>query len=264
MCDPDPRRSTNVWSRDRWCRRQGDLPDRGGAVTGTPALGAQVAGVGLPVAVGLLVVMEAGVPIPIPDDLVMLVVGERVAAGAIPWWLGVLALEIVGVLGTALLFFAARGPAYALVRRLGPRLGLTPERLERASSLLERRGGVALALGRGTPGLRTVTAVAAGSSGLSARRALPALAVGATVFVQLHLLLGVAVGPVARDAFDHAKGPAIVGGLVLVAAAAAFWVVRRGRRAGAQALTEAACPACLLLGTLSEKLPQTAPSTQPA
>jgi hypothetical protein len=44
----------------------------------------EVAGVGLPLALVLLVPMEAGVPIPIPDDLVMLLVGERVAAGALP------------------------------------------------------------------------------------------------------------------------------------------------------------------------------------
>jgi membrane-associated protein len=233
---------------------------REGAVTGAPALATQVAGVGLPLAVALLVVMEAGVPIPIPDDLVMLVVGERVAAGAIPWWVGVLSLEIVGVLGTVLLFVAARGPGYALVRRLGPRVGLTPERLAAATSLIDRRGVAALAIGRGTPGLRTITAVAAGGSGVRPRRALPALAIGATVFVQLHLLLGLLIGPVARDLFDQAQGPAIIAGLVLVAAAAVFWLIRRGRRAGGQAFTEAACPACLVLGVLSERLPDTAPT----
>ncbi len=33
--------------------------------------------------------MEAGVPIPLPGDFLMLVVGERVAAGALPLWLAV-------------------------------------------------------------------------------------------------------------------------------------------------------------------------------
>ena len=74
-----------------------------------------------------------------------------------------------------LLFSASRGPGNALVRRLGPRIGLTTERLDRAGRFIERRGRVALVIGRGTPGLRTVTAVAAGTSGLSVRRALPAL-----------------------------------------------------------------------------------------
>ena len=59
------------------------------------------------------------------------------------------------------------------------------------------------------PGLRTLTVVAAGASGLSKRRALPALILGSSVFLQLHLVLGLLLGPLADRAFDRAKGPAI-------------------------------------------------------
>ena len=34
---------------------------------------------------------------------------------------------------------------------------------------------------------------------------------------------------------------------LLVVAGVAFWLIRRGRKAGAHAWTEATCPACLLL-----------------
>jgi membrane protein DedA with SNARE-associated domain len=224
-------------------------------------VGATVFGLGLPTAVLLLSLMEAGVPIPIPDDLVMLLIGERVAAGQFSWWGSVLGLEVVAVAGTALVFLAARGPGFGLLRRFGPRLGLTEARLGRAAALIDRRGRLALAIGRATPGLRTVTAVAAGTSGINPRRALPALVVGASVFVQLHLVLGLVLGPLAHDAYEHAKGPTIVVGVILIAAAAAFWLLRRGRHAGAQAFTEAACPVCLSLGLLSEHLPDTAPNT---
>src|SRR4051812_18938807 len=134
------------------------------------------AGLGAPASIGLLLPMEAGLPIPIPADLVMLLVGERVADGSFPLWAAVLALEAVAVLGTAALFLVARGPGHALVERFGARLGLTRERLDTASELVERRGRPALVVGRATPGLRTVTVVAAGASGLHARRAIPALA----------------------------------------------------------------------------------------
>ena len=123
--------------------------------------------------------MEAGVPIPVPSDLVMLLLGERVSAGVPPLWLAALALELVAVAGTGALFLAARGPGRALLARLGPRLGLTGPRLARAAGLLERRGWPALAGGRTTPGLRTVTVVAAASSGARVGRALPALVLAA-------------------------------------------------------------------------------------
>jgi hypothetical protein len=50
-------------------------------------LAAAGGGGGVPGLLGLLLVMEAGVPIPVPSDLVMLLLGERVPAGALPLWL---------------------------------------------------------------------------------------------------------------------------------------------------------------------------------
>lgn len=210
-------------------------------------------GLGLPLALALAIPMEAGIPIPLPFDLVLLFVGERAAAGAIPLWLAVLALEAVAVIGTGALFLACRGPGSALVNRLGPRVGLTRERMARATAVVERRGRPALAIGRGTPGLRTATCVVAGASGLPLRRALPALVIGSSVFLQLHLFLGYFLGSAARDLLDEATGPAIVVLVALAVVAAVFWLARRGRRGGAQAWTEAACPACLVLGALGER-----------
>ena len=69
-----------------------------------------------------------------------------------------------------------------------------------------RSSRVMLMIGRGTPGLRTVTGAAAGASGTPARRALPPLLIGATIFTQLHLVLGALLGPLAGRAFDEAKG----------------------------------------------------------
>jgi hypothetical protein len=50
---------------------------------------AGVAGLSGTLALVLLLPMEAGVPIPVPADLVTFAVGERVAAGRFPLWLAV-------------------------------------------------------------------------------------------------------------------------------------------------------------------------------
>ncbi|HEY1318743.1 MAG TPA: hypothetical protein VGF32_00790, partial [Streptosporangiaceae bacterium] len=86
---------------------------------------AGVAGLSGPLALVLLLPMEAGVPIPVPADLVMFAVGERVAAGKFPLWLAVTGFEVIAVLGTTALFLACRGPAQRIITRFGPRLGLT-------------------------------------------------------------------------------------------------------------------------------------------
>ena len=95
---------------------------------------AGVAGLSGPLALVLLLPVEAGVPIPVPADLVMFTVGERVAAGKFPLWLAVTSFEVIAVLGTTALFLACRGPAQRIITRFGPRLGLTEARLGRAAA----------------------------------------------------------------------------------------------------------------------------------
>ena len=205
---------------------------------------------GVPALLALLTLQEFGLPIPIPSDLVMLLVGERASAGTPPLLLAVVGLEAAVVVGTAGLFAAVRGPAARLVPRFGPRVGLTARRLEEASRLLETRGAWALILGRTTPGLRTVTVVAAAGSGIPAARALPLLIAGGTIFAQIHLAAGFAVGPAARRAFTE-HGPAVTAVLVAVALlAVAASVAQRHRRQGAHAWIHAACPACAATSAL--------------
>ena len=203
----------------------------------------------------LLLPMEAGVPIPLPADLVMFTVGERVAAGKFPLWLAVTGFEVIAVTGTTALFLACRGPGHRLVTRFGSRLGLTEARIRRAAGFVETRGGPALVVGRGMPGLRTLTVVAAGVSGLSARRALPALFLGSSLFLQLHLVLGLLLGPLAVQAFDRAKGPALAVAAALVIGAFVIWRVRKGPRAAREAWAEAACPACIGISLLAARIP---------
>jgi membrane protein DedA with SNARE-associated domain len=126
--------------------------------------------------------------------------------------------------GTTALFLACRGPAHRIIARFGPRLGLTQARIGRAAAFAETRGLPGLAVGRGTPGLRTLAVIAAGVSGLSARRALPALIVGSSVFLQF-----------------HGSG---------------------GARAGRGAWLEASCPACLGVSLPAERVPALAELTE--
>jgi membrane protein DedA with SNARE-associated domain len=217
------------------------------------AISRALGGIGAVAGLALLLPMEAGIPVPLPSDLVMLAIGARVSAGDIPLWIAIVAFEGVAIIGTTALFLVARGPGHAFVARVGPRLGLNAVRLERATRLLERRGRPALAVGRGTPGLRTLTVITAGGSGLSLRQALPALVVGSSVFLQLHLFLGYFAGSSARHVLRAATGPALAVLAVLVLGAVIFWLARRGKRLGVGGLVEASCPACLALAFLAEQ-----------
>jgi membrane protein DedA with SNARE-associated domain len=218
------------------------------------ATGGGVAGV-----LGLLVLTECGLPLPVPADLLMLLVGQQAAAGTLPLWLAAVAFVAVAAVGTTAGFLLARGPGRTALARVGPRVGLGPDRVARVTDLVVRRGRPMLTLGRLTPGLRTLTVVAAASA-VPAGIALPLLVLGSTLFLEAHLLLGYALGATASQVLDTA-GPVVVAVVVLLAVAALATALIRRRsarlRAGTDARpddgadlhtwTEAACPACLVV-----------------
>lgn len=208
-------------------------------------------GLGAGVALALLPLCEAGVPVGVPADLLMFLVGERASAGAIPVWLAVVGLEFAAVVGTSALFFAVRGPARANVLRLGRRAGLTEDRLDRTGQVITRRGPLGIAAARATPGLRTISVLVSALSALPARRVLLALVAGSTVFIQGHLVLGLALGSAAREALDRARGPALAIFLALAVVGLVIWISRRGRRRGTQGWMEASCPVCLAIAPLA-------------
>src|SRR5918999_1173524 len=114
--------------------------------------GAGLASTGSSGLLGLLLLTEMGLPIPIPADLLMIFLGERVSAGALPLIAVLVALEVIAIAGTIVLFLAARGPGRGMLARVGPRIGLTDARLDRVRQAIDRRGTPALAAARSTPG----------------------------------------------------------------------------------------------------------------
>jgi membrane protein DedA with SNARE-associated domain len=233
-------------------REAGNPPDTQAPLSVFASVSLAPTELGLPAALAVLLLMDAGVPIPVPTDIFLLVVGERAAAGVFPFWAAAIGLEVVAIVSTSALFLALRGPAQVVISRVGPRVGLTPSRMGWATALLERRGRAFLAVGRSTPGLRTLTVFTAATAKLRPAYALPAMVVGSTIFLQGHLVLGFLLGPLADKALDRAKLPVLIGIVGLLVVGLVVWRVRRGKgRGGVQAWTEACCPACLAVALIA-------------
>ncbi len=173
---------------------------------------------------------ELGIPIPVPGDLVMLLGGIRVAQGKDPLWAVLLVEEIATVAGATLLFTASRHFGRALVLRYGRFIHLGPESLARAEARVERHGGWAIVVARLVPGFRIVTVVAAGALGLPYRTFVPALAVGAFLYLLVYTLLGVFFGPTVL-AFLEGLGLPVTALLSLAAIVALGLVVHALERA---------------------------------
>jgi membrane-associated protein len=216
-------------------------------------------------AVAIILATEAGIPVPFPADVILLGLGERAGAHAVPLWVVMGSLELVVIVGTCVLFIIARRLGHRLIERLTRRHPSIGTQIERARHTLTKRGSVGLLAGRATPGLRTVSVLVGALSAIPARVALAALLVGDSIFVQGHVLLGYAVGPAARSALEELPllGIAIVG--LLVIGGIAVWIVRRGGIAGRRGWEEGSCPACLAIGVFGvidreEADPQGSPS----
>ena len=183
----------------------------------------------LAVIVTIIFFEELGVPSPIPGDLMMVLAGVRVAQGREPLWLVLLLQELATVAGATGLFFLSRRCGRPLVLRYGRFIHLGPEMLARAEGKIQRHGGWAIVIGRLLPGLRIVTPIAAGVLGLPFGAFLPALALGAFLYILAYTLLGVFVGPAALAFYDRVSLPvsALLSLAILIALIVAMHQIRR-------------------------------------
>lgn len=223
--------------------------------------------------VGLIFVKEAGVPVPIPADLLVLGAGAAAAGGGAAGAAGPLqlaAILLAGFAGGSLQFFLVRGALRDRLLQLLARLGVPRDRLDTLAGWLHRRGSRGVAVARATPGLRVGAIAASGIAGLGYRVFLPGLVAGNTVFVGAHFALGYLVGPTTLDIVAGSGGALLAGGAVVVLAVLGglAWAALRRRRArlatgesdrgggpgfdlaGYGAWAEAACPACLGLAII--------------
>lgn len=150
---------------------------------------------GLLAAFVFLLIEEAGVPVPVPGDVLMLVLGVHAREGIVPLWQAIGATWLGTMLGSTILYSVSRRAGRDMVYRYGRYLRLTPERLDRAERWFNQHGSRAVFLGRLVPGLRILTAVACGVFEVPLRVFFPAMGLGALAYILVYTLLGYYLGP---------------------------------------------------------------------
>jgi membrane protein DedA with SNARE-associated domain len=210
---------------------------------------------------GVLLVKEAGVPIPVPGDL--LVVGAGAAlAGQPPLAVAVLVLILAaGLIGGTFQFLVMRRALREALLRLLDGVGMGRARLDALAARLRRTGARGVAVARMTPGVRVGAVAASGLADLPTGPFVRGLLVGNAVFVTAHFALGFALGASAGPIIGAVSGAVVpVAAVVVVLAAigaAGWWLLRRvrGRRSPCDeefgAWADATCPACLALAVVS-------------
>jgi membrane protein DedA with SNARE-associated domain len=177
-----------------------------------------------------LAIEEAGVPIPVPGDFLMLTLGVRARDGGIVLWQVIAAMEAGTVLGSSLLYLMARRGGRGVVERYGRFIGISPRQLDRAEAQLQRHGALAVVLGRLLPGLRVVTAIACGIFHVPFHVFLPAMAVGGLIYIVGYTLVGYFAGPAVFGLIEalHLPVGMFGSGVPLLVLIAVLILIRRG------------------------------------
>src|SRR6266540_3608512 len=177
-----------------------------------------------------LLLEEAGLPMPLPGDLIVLAAGTRLAQGGTFWLVPLALVSIATMLGSTILFWLARRGGRPLLVRYGRYFQLDADRLARSEVFLQRRGFLAVVIGRLTPGLRVVTTVAAGAFGVPYRQFLPASLIGSNNLVLL--IAGYLAGPQLLQVMEGLQvSPRLITTIAAIAGILAAYVLIR-RRAG--------------------------------
>ena len=174
----------------------------------------------------LLFAEEAGVPMPVGGELVIIAGGGLIGTGALDPWLFV-PLAIVCCVGGAF-------TGYSWTRLVGKHgLRAAAERLHQGARLakitdrFERAGPRTIALARVTPGMRVYTSLVAGAAGIDRRRFLVVVAPITVAWVLVFTALGALVGAPVSHFLSEVQNLVLHGGLLIVIGAGAYIAVRR-------------------------------------
>jgi membrane protein DedA with SNARE-associated domain len=181
---------------------------------------------------GIVIVLIGGiVGLPLPDEIVLTYVGYNVYQGKILYALALLSAVIGALTGITISYFLGVKLGAPFLKKFGPKINITEEKIERTQALFNKFGPFLLFIGYFIPGVRHITAYLAGISRLEFRTfALYAYA-GGLLWIFTFITLGRELGENWRkvEQYIHQYGVYIFL-FILVLFFFAFLYVRRRQR----------------------------------
>ena len=162
-----------------------------------------------------------------PGETAIVLGGVVAAQGDVSLPVMILVAWTAAALGDLASFMLGKRLGRRFVQTRGPRLGVTPARLERVEAFFERHGAKAILVGRFIGLVRAVAPFLAGASGMRLRAFVPWSLLGTLAWTTSFTLIGYAFS----NSFSAAAGLLTHGALALAVLAAAALILREYRRA---------------------------------
>jgi len=191
----------------------------------------------------VLLLEEAGVPLPIPGDLFIAAMGFLASTGRASFFPAAGVVVAATFLGATALYQVSRHAGRRLLSFGGRWLGYDATREARLEGWLHRQGALGVVVGRLVPGLRIVMTLVAGALRLPLPTFFVGTLVAGAVWATLYFWLGYLLG----SGYQRMAGPgaiphwAVFAGIG-AAAAAAFVLLRLRRRARLRPDPPGRCP----------------------
>jgi membrane protein DedA with SNARE-associated domain len=196
----------------------------------------------------LILVEEAGCPLPLPGESLIIYAGSLISRGQLSPLRVFGSVVPASAIGCTVLYYLARTGGRALAQRWGHHIGLTEARLGKMEAKVKRIGPVAVLLGRLTPGIRVPTDVAAGIFRVPFRFYLPFALLATCIRLTFFLYVGASAQHVRELALATREAKWLTALGVLAVAAFISWFTwrhfrpRPRSRAAVQALADEPAP----------------------
>ena len=166
----------------------------------------------------LLFIEEAGVPLPIPGDIVIAFIGYRITRGAISYGLAFGLILAAVLAGSTILYFLAKLWGQLIVVKLGKYFHLSEKSLKLVEDEFRKYGVWVIIFGRNIPIFRVPITFFAGMSGVKYSTFIGSTFISVIFWVAFYLYLGSRIGPmVIRTLLGHFRYlPLITIGLIIL------------------------------------------------
>jgi membrane-associated protein len=163
-----------------------------------------------------------------PGETAVVLGGVVAAHGEVELGVMLVLVWVSAALGDLASFVLGRRLGRRFLVKRGPRLGVTPPRLERVERFFDRHGPKAILVGRFVGIVRAVAPFLAGASGMRVRAFVPWSLLGTAAWAATFTLVGYVFHRSFSAAADHVTHAAF--GLAVVAAVALAWRAHRVQR----------------------------------
>lgn len=143
----------------------------------------------------LLMLEEAGVPLPVPGDLIIAYLGYEVSKGLISFYLAFALMMISVLAGSSILYYLSYRFGQHFILKIGKYIHIDERRLLLVEEKFKKYGVLVVIFGRHIPGFRVPITVFAGMSDMKYTTFIASTFISIVFWIPFYLQLGMRLGP---------------------------------------------------------------------